>query len=70
MKKTVLLPILFVVVQLAVAVIAEAQQPKKIYRLGFLSNRAEIGPNEEAFRRGLSELGSLRERILSLNGDL
>ena len=36
---------------------AEAQQPKKIYRLGFLSNRAEIGPNEEAFRRGLRELG-------------
>src|SRR5262245_49235913 len=35
----------------------DAQQPKKIYRLGFISNRTKIGPNEEAFRRRLHELG-------------
>jgi putative tryptophan/tyrosine transport system substrate-binding protein len=36
---------------------AEAQQPKKVYRIGYITNRTEIGPNEEAFRRGLRELG-------------
>jgi ABC-type uncharacterized transport system substrate-binding protein len=57
MKKAAVPSILVVVVLLALGVTAEAQQAKKIYRLGFLSNRAEIGPNEEAFRRGLRELG-------------
>src|SRR5262245_4097183 len=36
---------------------AGAQQPKKIYRIGYISNLAGIGPNEEALRRGLRELG-------------
>jgi putative tryptophan/tyrosine transport system substrate-binding protein len=57
MKRAAVPSILVVVVLLALGVTAEAQQAKKIYRLGFLSNRAEIGPNEEAFRRGLRELG-------------
>src|SRR5262245_29334355 len=35
----------------------EAQQPKKIYRIGYISNLAEIGPNEEGLRRNLRELG-------------
>jgi len=37
MKKAGVLSILFVVVLLAVAVIAEAQQPKKVHRIGQLS---------------------------------
>ena len=37
--------------------IVEAQQPKKVYRIGYITNRTEIGPNEEAFRRGLREFG-------------
>jgi len=35
----------------------EAQQPKKIPRIGYLSLRAGIEPREEAFLRGLHELG-------------
>ena len=59
MRKAGVLSILFVVVLLAVAVIAEAQQPKKVPRIGYLSgpslsaNAARI----EAFRQGLRELG-------------
>jgi putative ABC transport system substrate-binding protein len=39
---------------------AEAQQPKKIPRIGYLSGAGDPsnpGPNVEAFRRGLQELG-------------
>ncbi len=59
MKKAGLLSILFAVVLLAVAVIAEAQQAKKVPRIGFLgaaypsTNAARI----EAFRQGLRALG-------------
>ena len=59
MRKAGVLSILFVVVLLAVAVIAEAQQPKKVPRIGYLSalspsaNAARI----EGFRQGLRELG-------------
>jgi putative ABC transport system substrate-binding protein len=59
MRKAGVLSILFVVVLLAVAVIAEAQQPKKIPRIGYLtvaslsSNVARV----EKFRQGLRELG-------------
>jgi putative ABC transport system substrate-binding protein len=56
MRKAGVLSILFVVVLLAVAVIAEAQQAKKIPRLGFLS-ASRPQPQHEAFRQGLRELG-------------
>ena len=36
---------------------AEAQQPKKIARIGYLSLRSSFEPREEAFRKGLHELG-------------
>src|SRR5437899_2467317 len=35
----------------------EAQQPKKVPRIGFLSARPGFDPLEEAFRQGLRELG-------------
>ena len=59
MMKTRFLSILFVVVLLAVGVIAEAQQPGKIPRIGFLFvNFASSTPARyEAFRQGLRELG-------------
>jgi len=44
MKKAGVLSILFVVVLFAVAVIAEAQQPKKVPRIGFVSARANPTP--------------------------
>ena len=42
---------------LAIRLHAEAQQVRKAHRIGYISNRADIGPNEAAFQRGLRELG-------------
>jgi putative tryptophan/tyrosine transport system substrate-binding protein len=60
MKKAAALSILVpVVMLLAVAVVAEAQQPKKVPRIGYLSNASASAnsPRLEAFRQGLRELG-------------
>jgi putative tryptophan/tyrosine transport system substrate-binding protein len=58
MRKARALSILFVVVLLAVAVIADAQQPKKVPRIGFLSSTSSPrSTRTEAFRQGLRELG-------------
>ena len=59
MRKAWILSILFVVVLLAVAVIAEAQQPKKIPLVGFLvpGSPSSYSARIEAFRQGLRELG-------------
>jgi putative ABC transport system substrate-binding protein len=60
LRKTALGSILFAGLLLATAVIVEAQQPKKIPRIGYLSGAGDPsnpGPNVEAFRRGLQELG-------------
>lgn len=51
-------PSVVAVVLLAVAVIAQAQQPKKVFRIGFLSATADDS-RVEAFRQGLRELGYL-----------
>jgi putative ABC transport system substrate-binding protein len=47
MRKARVFSILFVVVLLAVAVIAEAQQPKKVHPIGYLSN---LSPSSESAR--------------------
>jgi hypothetical protein len=57
MKKAVMLSILVAVLLLALGVTAEAQQPKKVYRIGYLTQRVGIAPQDEAFRKGLHELG-------------
>jgi putative ABC transport system substrate-binding protein len=57
MKKAAVPTILVAVVLFALGVIAEAQQPKKVYRIGVLSPRSGIEPNDEAFRQHLRELG-------------
>jgi putative ABC transport system substrate-binding protein len=64
MKKVALLSILVVAVQLAVAVIAEAQQPKKISRIGFLAavSPAAVSDRLEAFRLGLRDLGYVERK--------
>src|SRR5258705_1804238 len=61
MKKAGVLSILFVVVMLAVGVSAEAQQPAKIPRIGYLTNESlsALSARTEAFRKGLRELGYL-----------
>jgi putative tryptophan/tyrosine transport system substrate-binding protein len=59
MKKAGVLLILFVVVMLAVGVIANAQQPKKVPRIGYLSSSdpATESTRSEAIRLALRELG-------------
>ena len=59
MKKTGVLSILFVAVLLAVAVMAEAQQPKKVPHIGYLTlgSISSSAPRREAFRDALRNLG-------------
>ena len=49
---------------LAICFRAEAQQPKKVYRIGYLSPRPGIESREEAFRQGLRELGYIEGQNL------
>jgi ABC-type uncharacterized transport system substrate-binding protein len=59
MKKAAVLLILVVAVLLAVGVVADAQQPAKIPRIGYLTNAplSVISTNRDVFRQGLRELG-------------
>jgi putative tryptophan/tyrosine transport system substrate-binding protein len=59
MKKARVLSILFIVVPLAVAIIADAQQPKKISRIGYLSSfdPASDSGGTETIWLALRELG-------------
>jgi ABC-type uncharacterized transport system substrate-binding protein len=41
----------------ALGVPASAQQAKKVFRVGYITNRTELGDPQEALRRGLRELG-------------
>ena len=69
MKKAAVPSILLVVVLLAVAVIAEAQQPTKIPRIGYISgtgNETNQGPYVEALREGLRELGYVEEKTFAI----
>src|SRR5215813_14417169 len=68
MKKAATSAILAAVTLLAVAVIAEAQQPKKVPRIGILppgpiSERVHLW---EAFRQGLRELGYVEGQNITL----
>jgi putative ABC transport system substrate-binding protein len=69
MRKTGFLSILFVVVLLAVAVIAEAQQPAKVPRIGYVSgtgNASDQGLYVEALRQGLRELGYIEGKSFTI----
>src|SRR6266481_7602541 len=59
MKKAAILSILVAVAVLAVRVLAEAQQPKKVPRIGFLAtvSPSTISSRVDSFRQGLRELG-------------
>src|SRR5215467_12083063 len=58
LRKTALGSILFAGALLAVAVTVEAQQPKKVPRIGFLSaNSPASSVRIETFRQGLRDLG-------------
>jgi putative tryptophan/tyrosine transport system substrate-binding protein len=68
MKRAAVPSILVAVVLLALAVIAEAQQPKKVYRLGYLSAQepARESARAEAIRRALRELGYIEGQNIAI----
>jgi len=68
MKKAGVLSILFVVVLLAVAIIAKGQQPKKVPRIGYLSNSdpARDSTRSEAIRLALRELGYIEGQNIAI----
>jgi putative tryptophan/tyrosine transport system substrate-binding protein len=68
MKRTAVPSILVAVVLLAVAVIAEAQQPKKVSRLGYLSitDAATDSPRFEAIRLALRALGYIEGQNIAI----
>src|SRR5215467_5571904 len=68
MKKTAAPSILLVVLLLVVARIAEAQQPKKVSRIGYLSNTdaATDSPRAEALRLALRELGYIEGQNIAI----
>ena len=68
MKKAAVTSILVAVVLLAVAVIAEAQQPKKVPRIGYLSPRdaATESTRVEGIRLALRELGYIEGQNIAI----
>jgi len=59
--------ILIAVILFAVAVIADAQQPKKVYRIGYLG---AAGDNLPGFRQGLRELGYVEGKNITIEDRL
>ena len=72
MKNAGLSSILIAMTLLTVVVIAEAQQPKKVPRIGYLSNfdPATDSARSEVIRLALRDLGYMKGKTLSSNGDL
>ncbi len=68
MKKVSVLSILLVVMLLAVGVTAQAQQPKKVSRLGYLSNTdpATDSARAEGIRLALRELGYIEGQNIAI----
>src|SRR6266540_3570208 len=68
MKKAALLSILVVALLLAVAVIADAQQAGKIFRIGYLDNSTASGIAVllEAFRQELGKLGWIEGKNITI----
>ena len=68
MKKAAVPSILVAVVLLAVGVIAEAQQPKKVPRIGYLSSSdaATESTRSEAIRLALRELGYIEGQNIAI----
>src|SRR5580765_5644988 len=65
LRKTALGSILFAGALVAVAVTAEAQQPAKIPRIGYLANSRSAGvARYDAFRQGLREFGYVEGKTI------
>jgi putative ABC transport system substrate-binding protein len=71
MKRAAVPSILVVVVLLAVGVEVEAQQPKKVPRIGFLDSGSASDPRNirglDAFRQGLRELGYVEGKNINID---
>jgi putative ABC transport system substrate-binding protein len=70
MKKAAASSIMVAVMLLAVSVIAEAQQPTKVPRIGFLSTGSPSSTgttNLDAFRKGLDELGYIEGKTIGID---
>jgi putative ABC transport system substrate-binding protein len=69
MRKAAVFSVLFVLVPLAVAVIAEAQQPGKIFRIGLLDGSTAAGSAVlvDAFRQELIKLGWIEGKNFSID---
>src|SRR5262245_56000233 len=68
MKKVAALSLLIAVALVAFAVIVEAQQPKKVFRIGYLSNTdaATDSSRAEAIRLALRELGYMEGQNIAI----
>src|SRR5262249_36789675 len=66
MKKAAVPSILVAVVLLALGVIAEAQQPKKVHRIGFLAPGDPVSQSTEAIRLALRELGYIEGQNIAI----
>ena len=68
MKKAAVPSVLIAVVLLAVAVIAEAQQPKKVFRIGYLSsgNPTSESARAEGIRLALRDLGYIEGQNIAI----
>ena len=68
MSKAGVFSILFVVALLAVAIIAEAQQPKKVPLIGYLAsgNAANESARAEAIRLALRQLGYIEGQNIAI----
>src|SRR5688500_6567676 len=70
MKKVGVLSILFVMVLLALAVIAEAQQAKSAATVGLLASGRGLGSAGDAFRQKLRELGWMEGKNVVIQSQL
>jgi putative ABC transport system substrate-binding protein len=66
MKKAVASSILVAIVLLALGVIADAQQPKKVARIGYLSTGSVLPATGEAFQQGLRDLGYIEGQNITI----
>src|SRR5262245_820886 len=68
MKKAAAMSILVAVVLLAVAVVVVAQQPQKVFRIGYLSSRdpSTESARSEAIRLALRDLGYIEGQNIAI----
>ena len=52
---------------IAAQLAAEGQQAGKVYRIGFITLASLSDPRIEAFRKGMSELGYIESKTISID---